>query len=342
MFEVIENVVLVVLRYLKNDWLYLFIGIMIAVLIKVYIGDKKFKKYIEKKNKVSMVGAIGFGTLTPLCACGTMAVLLSMFVSTMPWGVVMSFLVSSPLTSPSQFVFQTSFFGVKFASAVLVSSVVLGLLAGIIANILNKKTSLFKNQLRLVKSSCGSKCGTKKEVVEEVKVEPKKCCNSGVKTVSIDAPSCQCTPKVSWIKKYKLDQVWHEFVNTGLKKVLLYFCIFIAIGYLVELIIPKQWIMSLFGQQNALSIPLAATIGLPLYVSGSAALPLMQSFMAQGASQGVLLAFLITGKATGVPVIAGLSTIIKGKALAYYVLFVYVGGIVMGYLYQLLISLGIL
>ncbi len=145
----LKDIVLTVVGYLKADWSILLIGVMIAVLIKTYIDDQSFKKYINQHSKVSIGAAIGFGAFTPLCACGTMAVILSMFISSMPWGPVMAFLVSSPLTSPSEFVFQSTFLGVEFAVVVLIASIVLGVTAGGIAHYLSVKTNFFKDQFRI-------------------------------------------------------------------------------------------------------------------------------------------------------------------------------------------------
>jgi len=140
----------------------------------------------------------------------------------------------------------------------------------------------------------------------------------------------------NFVKKYKLKKFAIGFYNIGIKKILLYFIVFIAIGRVVELFIPKEWIMSLFSGNKSYSIPLAATIGLPLYLSDASAIPLLKSFINAVAGEGAVLAFLIAGKATGVPVIAGMSTFMKKRALLFYVTFVYVGAIVAGYLYQII------
>lgn len=310
--DLLINVVNTVLQYLKYDWLILLIGILIATSVIVFIKPITFEQYLSKRKNVPIFGSIAFGTLTPLCACGTTAVLLSMFAATLPWGAVMAFLVSSPLTSPSEFLFQSSFMNTNFAIAVLLSSVVLGLIAGIVASYLSRNTSFFKDQFRQKKSSCGSTCGSKSE--DEVKVTP--------------------------VEKQR--NLWKEFIitfyNVGIKRVLFLFIIFIALGALIQSFIPDRLILSLFGSDSKMSIIFGALIGLPLYVSGPSALPLMKSFMEQGASEAMLLTFLITGKATGVPVIVGLSAIIKKRALMFYVSFVFIGGIVSGYVYQGLIE----
>jgi len=314
--NILKELLLAVLSYLKADWLILLIGILIAVSINVYIDSNKLRKFLERKAGVSIPGAVGIGALTPLCACGTMALLLSMFITAMPWGPVMAFLVSSPLTGPSDYIFETAFFGSRFATGLLIASILLGLLSGFLAYLLEKKTDFFKDQLRL--NSEADKNNS--------------CCNS-VNNINVNNMNSK-KKSSDFISKYKIKEFIKEFYNIGIKKILLYFIIFIAIGRIVELFIPKEWIMSLFSGNKSYSITLAATIGLPLYLSDASAIPLLKSFINAGAGEGAVLAFMIAGKATGVPVIAGISTFMKKRALMFYVIFVYVGAIVSGYLYQ--------
>jgi uncharacterized membrane protein YraQ (UPF0718 family) len=308
-FEVIQKIVRAELNYLKADWWILFIGISIAVIIKVYVGSDILRNWIKNNEKISILGSIGFGSFTPLCACGTMAVILSMFVSQMPWAPIMAFLVSSPLTSPSQFIFQTEFLGLNLALAVLISSIILGIGAGILANILSRKTIFFDKQYR-----ASFKDNNKNRSCNKNKSKNK-----------------------NILDKYKIKQLIYEFYELGIKKVLLYFLIFIAIGQLVEIFVSTEWILSLFSSDNVYSIPLSALIGLPLYVSGMSSLPLLKTILELGAGGGAVLAFLIAGQGTGVAVIVGLSTIIKKRALIFYVSYIFIGAILSGYIYQVII-----
>ena len=63
--------------------------------------------------------------------------------------------------------------------------------------------------------------------------------------------------------------------------------------------------------------------------------------MSGGASSGALLAFMITGPGTSAGVLAGIATIMKKRALALYVALLLVFAIVLGYLFDFLLMLGI-
>lgn len=328
MINIVKDIIMTILGYLKADWYILLIGILMAVSVNVYVDSNKLKSYLEKNSKLSIPGSVAFGALTPLCACGTMAVILSMFVSSLPWGPVMAFLISSPLTSPSEYIFETAFFGNRFANVVLISSVLLGISAGFVAHILETKTNFFNNQFRFLKEHEESCCSMEHY-------------NSHQETTCCSVENTTNNNKIEFIKKYKLDIFIKEFIDIGIKKVLFYFIIFIAIGRIIELLIHKEMVMGLFSDDKSYSILLGATVGLPLYVSGPSALPILKSFINSGAGEGAVLAFLITGKATGMPVIAGLSTLLKKRAIFFYVAFIYIGGILAGYIYKFIISIGL-
>lgn len=303
--------------YIVADWYILLAGILIASFVTVYVDANQLKDYFKKKSGYSLPGAVTFGALTPLCACGTTAVMLSMFVSALPWGPVMAFMISSPLTSPSEYLFETAFLGSQFANAMVVSSIALGLLAGVVAHSIEKYTAFFEGQFRL-----------------NGKTEKKESSTPKSTPASQLQPLAMSVPKVSFIKKHKLNKFFFELYNTGVKKILFYFVIFIAAGKVIEFFIPSEWIMMGFSPDKAYSIPLAALIGLPLYLTDASALPLMKSFLNSGAGEGAILAFLIAGKATGVPVMAGMATLMKKRALLFYVGFIFIGAIVSGTLYQ--------
>ncbi len=353
MFQFIQLICEAVLGYLKADWPILLFGILIAVVINVYGDPEKIRSYFSRKSGLSIPAAVGFGSLTPLCACGTMGVIISMFVSALPWGPVMAFLVSSPLTSPSEFIFEGAFLGWNFAAGMLIASLIMGVGSGFGAAWLENHTGFFNNQFRLLTTS----------VHKENPAAPSEisgsCCNETpsahsrplpLPMVSDQSPSLCCDSggaaalvsdgfSTDWIRTWKVDRFIKEFWELGIRKILLYFVLFIAIGRVVEMLIPATLISDLFGSQSSVSIPLAATIGLPLYLNYTSAMPLLRTFMESGASQGAILAFLIAGKATGVPIIMGMSAFIRGRALAYYVLFVYVGAILSGYVYELLLRI---
>ena len=137
------------------------------------------------------------------------------------------------------------------------------------------------------------------------------------------------------IKALRIRELLRSFVDLGLRQILLNFCLFVGIGYLVNAFVPSSIISALLGANNGWAVPLATVIGLPLYLTTESGIPIIQTMLRSGASEGAMLAFLIAGSATSAWVIAGLTTFMKRRALALYLGFILLGAVVSGYLYEL-------
>ncbi|MBI2092422.1 MAG: permease, partial [Deltaproteobacteria bacterium] len=116
--DTLKDALLFVLSVLYDDSVYLSLGILIAVAIKTYVDFDKLKHFFSRSSGVSIFSSVAFGAFTPFCACGTMAITLSMLASALPWGPIMAFLTSSALMCPSTFVLYSGVVGLGFAIAV--------------------------------------------------------------------------------------------------------------------------------------------------------------------------------------------------------------------------------
>lgn len=317
MLELLKSTLIYVVETLVHNAPSLLLGILVAGVIKVYVNPERFKQALMRRANISIPGSVAFGAFTPFCACGTMAVILSMLATTLPWGPIMAFLTSSPLMSPDQFILLSGIIGPEFAIALTVSSLIIGLGSGYATHFIERDTGFLADQARMgseaasSESSCGCSC-------------------------ACEAPR---TRLAGFAERLKLKELGRTLFDVGVKKILLYFSIFAAVGYFINRFVPTDIISSLFGTDSILSVPLAAIIGLPLYVSGSSSIPLIHSLMEGGASSGAMLAFMITGPGTSAGVIAGIATIMKKKAIALYVGYILAGGILLGYAYDFVLAM---
>jgi uncharacterized membrane protein YraQ (UPF0718 family) len=103
---------------------------------------------------------------------------------------------------------------------------------------------------------------------------------------------------------------------------------------LITLYVPAEWIAGLLGSGNAYSIVVAAFIGVPLYTSNLAALPMISGLLAQGMDPGAALAFLIAGPMTTLPAMAAVWGLVSRRVFALYVVFALLGALVLGYAYS--------
>ena len=153
--EFLKEMALNVLWTLGHNWIILFLGVAVAAIITVYIDPKKMEKLLLKTSGKSITGAsifgmVAFGAFTPFCACGTMAVIIPMMSTFLPWGAIMAFLTSSPLMSPDAFILYAGVISTKFALALTISSIVIGVGSGYITYFINKCTKFLDNQIRFI------------------------------------------------------------------------------------------------------------------------------------------------------------------------------------------------
>lgn len=344
----LQEAIVYVYDTLIHNALFLILGVVVAAVISVHVDPEKFKNTLLKRANVSIAGSVAFGAFTPFCACGTMAVIVGMMATALPWGPVMAFLTSSPLMSPDEFVMISGILGTKFAVALTVASIIIGLGSGYIAHFIEKNTHFLDNQTRLssttpASSCCGNAPGTNLSVT---------CCSNTeyvepAPTVIAANPSCcggsavaQVAPLPTIWEKLKIREMMQVIIEVGVKKVLVNFAIFAAIAYVINKFIPTDFIAQYLGAGNIFAVPVSALVGLPLYVSGPSSIPLIDMLMKSGASGGAMLAFMITGPGTSAGVIAGIATIMKRRAIALYVSLLFVWSILLGYGYDILISLG--
>src|SRR5512137_1367558 len=138
-----------VLLAFAHNWIYLLASVLVGSMITLYLDKDRVAAYLQghQKGGVALATAIAVGT--PLCSCGTTAIVIGMMASMMPWAPIVAFMVSSPLSSPEGMFYTAGLFGWPFALAGFIGSILLGLAGGWVAGWLERNGWL-KNQARLI------------------------------------------------------------------------------------------------------------------------------------------------------------------------------------------------
>ncbi|MGB0632476.1 MAG: permease, partial [Alphaproteobacteria bacterium] len=89
--------------------------------------------------------------------------------------------------------------------------------------------------------------------------------------------------------------------------------------------IPAEWISQALGGEGLLAIATATFVGVPAYLNGYAALPLVSSLIGQGMLRGAGLAFLVASGVTSIPAAISVFALVKRQVFALYVSFVLIG-----------------
>jgi uncharacterized membrane protein YraQ (UPF0718 family) len=293
----------------SHNWPLLLISAIIATAMKLYVDQRKVGAFLKRHQGAGVIGATAVAVTTPLCSCGTTAIVLGMMASMLSWAPIVAFMVSSPLSSPEELFYSASLFGWPFAITFFVASFLLGLLGGVVAYFAEKQGWLV-NQTRFQ---------------------------------ATDSPVVDSQPAMAGGQAAApgLLEFGAEFYRMG-SKLLLMFTAFAFIGYVLNGLIPANWVVSLFGNGHVYGVPLAATLGVPLYINTEASLPLVRSFLDLGMSPGATMAFMITGAGTSIGAIMGALTIARWRIIGIVVGTLWLGAVVVGYAYNALLALGIL
>jgi len=294
-----------------HNWPYLLVGILGAAAVQVYVGTDKVAGWLRRRRGAAVAGSVGAAVATPLCSCGTTAVVLSMLASTVPWAPVVAFMVASPLTSPSELFYSAGLFGWPFALVFFVGSIALGLAAGGVAAVL-ERLGWLRNQARFT-PTCGSTCAT----------TPAPAASLGPGAASVlEFPR-------SRVARWRLPELWRALLAVSRRTLPLFFG-FAALGYLVTALVPQAWIAEWLGGSSPPATVVAATLGIPFYLNSDGSLPFVASLMQGGMGAGPAMAFLVTGAGTSLGAISGGLLIARWRVLALVVASLWTGAIVLG------------
>jgi uncharacterized membrane protein YraQ (UPF0718 family) len=106
------------------------------------------------------------------------------------------------------------------------------------------------------------------------------------------------------------------------------------IGALIHLYVPESWITATLGSDKTWSIFTAALLGIPVYTSNLAVMPLIGGLLTQGMHPAAALAFLIAGPVTTLPAMSAVWGLVNRKVFALYLGFSLVGAVAFGYAYS--------
>jgi uncharacterized membrane protein YraQ (UPF0718 family) len=257
-------------------------------------------------------------------------------------------MVSSPLISPGEYVLSVGLFGASFATTFFVAAIVIGLAAGGLTSVI-ERGGFLAGQARLRVPAAGADPGDtgqggpaansstavlasdpdRRAALVVLESEITSCCTP---PAPADQPSCGCGDGCAvTVGQSKTQEFGRALVANG-RRLADFFLAFAALGYLLIEVIPTQVLTSFLGADSGRSVPLAATLGIPIYLNSDASLPMVASLMHGGMGPGAALAFLMTGAGTSVAAISGMLIIARWKVVTIVVASLWIGAVILGYL----------
>jgi uncharacterized protein len=153
-----------------------------------------------------------------------------------------------------------------------------------------------------------------------------------IKAVGLDACGTVTTTAHSpWQSAWQY--AWRSLMAT-----LPYLLLGTASGALIYGLAPAVWIASLVGPDQPLAIPLAAVLGVPLYVGAETLIPIVEGLQAKGMSTGAVVALTVTAMGAGIPEFMLLVSIFRARLMWAFALSIFVVAIVSGALVTLAVG----
>jgi hypothetical protein len=290
--------------------------LILSIAIAAWAGATGADNLIAKAFTGAPILMIGLGALaggiSPFCSCGVIPLIAALLAMGVPLSAVMAFWLASPIMDPSMFVLTAGVLDFDFAVAKTIAAVGLGIFGGAVVHLM-MRSGAFANPLRegIGNGGCG---GTK-----------------------IRAPK-----PVVW-------QFWREadrralFGKTALTTTL-FLAKWLTLAFILESLmlawIPAETVTAALGGQGLLPIATATLVGVPAYLNGYAALPLVGGLIEQGMAPGAGMAFLVAGGVTSIPAAMAVWALARPHVFALYIALSLSGAFIAGLLFQLWSSAG--
>ena len=266
----------------------------LIVLLQAWVPEEKVRLMFEKRRPVgAYVGGAALGAITPFCSCSGIPVLAGLLRSGAPFGPTMAFLFASPLLDPVVLALLAFVIGLKGAALYAVVTFVASIGMGVLLARLGLESDV-------------------KEAAYRSKGEDG-CCS-----VDLLLPV--------WRRAWS--EAWGFFVP-----ILPYLLVGTAIGAVVYGFIPTQWAASVAGADQPLAIPMAAALGVPIYVNAETFFPITSALLEKGMGLGAVVALVVTGMGVSLPEVSMLAGLFRVRLVAVLIVSVFVVAIGSGMIF---------
>ncbi len=302
---------------------FLAIGVLLEAIIRTFKWHVKIRKALTRFGVLSIGIATLLGVASPLCACATLPLVISLLLAGLPLAPAMALLVTSPLMSPAGYTLLNWELGPGWANVVLTSAVFMGLFAGYITHFLRRygfsEDRLFRQALP------AGDFHDPDYPVEELR------CDCG-KQLSHRVDRCTHNKFLVFLAKF-----WEGTLKIGK---------FTLIGLFIEVVasslIPHDWLAALLEGNGILPILTLTFATIPLHLPQVTAAAMLYGFVSPEVGAGISLAkgagiaLLIGGPVTALPVMAVFISMFRKRVLLLYLGLCVSGTLLLAFTYRLL------
>jgi uncharacterized membrane protein YraQ (UPF0718 family) len=284
---------------------FLAFSILLAAYAKASGSDRLIAKAFTGRLGVMVLAASLMGALSPFCSCGVIPLIAALLAMGVPLPAVMAFWLSSPIMDPSMFVLTAGTLGMSFAVYKTFAAIAIGLLGGY-GTALLQRLGGFETPLREGVGNGG--CGA--------------------------AALRSGQPPVwrFWREETRRENFLASLLSNGL-----FLGKWLALAFLLESVmlayVPAETVVALIGGESLWPVVAATLVGVPAYLNGYAALPLVGGLIEQGMAPGAGMAFLLAGGVSSIPAAIAVFALARLPVFFAYLGFAFLGSFALGLAY---------
>lgn len=338
-------------------------------LLQQYTPDSKIQAILSGSKGRGYILAAILGSITPFCSCSTIPMLRGLLKAKAGFGPTMTFLFTSPLLNPIIIGLFVVTFGLKVTAVYAAVALIVAIVASIILDRLHFERHVIPEHETPAAVSC---CGTGghqepvKSTIREHRFDnsnpgsttsgPALCCAPAASS-SCCAPtfeplrpvssccgpapqehaasSCCDSAEAEIPAKFSQKIVkacrdgWAQF-----KQVLPYLLLGILLGSFVYGFVPSDFIAEYASGDSLFAVPIAAVIGVPLYVRVEALIPLSAVLVGKGMGLGAVMALIIGGGGASLTEVILLKSMFRMPMIIAFLTVILGMAVLAGYLFQ--------
>ena len=285
--------------------------LVLSIAIAAWAGATSADNLIAKAFTGAPLLMVGLGALagglSPFCSCGVIPLIAALLAMGVPLSAVMAFWLASPIMDPSMFVLTAGVLDVEFAVAKTFAAIGLGVFGGLVVHLMARGGAL-ADPLR-----------------------------EGIGNGGGGGAKGRAPKPVVW-RFWQEPQRREKFAATAWNTTL-FLAKWLTLAFLIESLmlawIPAETVTSALGGEGLLPIAMATLVGVPAYLNGYAALPLVGGLIDQGMAPGAGMAFLVAGGVTSIPAAMAVWALARPPVFVLYIALSLSGAFASGLLFQL-------
>ncbi|MFW5882774.1 MAG: permease [Verrucomicrobiota bacterium] len=253
------------LHFFIYDTLKIFglLAVMIFLIgfVRTWLPEDRLKRWMGSGGIWANGIAALFGAITPFCSCSSIPLFITMMKAGIPLGVAFSFLITSPIINEYLVIIMAAEFGLPITVAYVASGLTIGTVGGAVLGRLRLERFLERD---IIESAAATTEARHYTFVERLRF-------------GVDEAA-----KV-------IQQIW------------LWVLVGVGVGALIHNFVPAETIHNAMAVTGVFSVPIATVLGVPMYGSCAAIVPIAVVLFEKGVPLGTALAFMMAMSALSLP-----------------------------------------